>query len=184
MKTSILTLSMILCLLMLSISQAQLADITQPNQKSSVPNDSRFEIVQSTISARLTFLLDKYTGIVYQEVKDKDGNVNWEEMKRIHKYFDTEANPNKANYQLFTSGLAVRFTFLTNINTGTTWVLTQDSETKEEYWAPMEIYNLPKEKEIMDKSQKENEGQDDTIKKYNEFIENYKKNKDDNSNQK
>jgi hypothetical protein len=44
---------------------------------------SRFEIIQSPLAARWTFLLDKYTGRVQQLVKTKDDDNAWETMMVI-----------------------------------------------------------------------------------------------------
>ena len=40
------------------------------------PPAARFEIVQSTVAARWTFRLDRYTGEVHQIVETEDGDLN------------------------------------------------------------------------------------------------------------
>ena len=100
----------------------------------------RYEIVASDIVARLTFKVDKYTGEVYQLVQDSDGQLLWEIMYKLEGCADVQKE-GQINYQLFTSGKAVRYTFLMNINTGTTWVLSEDTSNRKNpitFWAPME----------------------------------------------
>lgn len=101
-----------------------------------VPSSSRFELVQSHIAARNTFRLDKYTGTVYQIVQNPDGDLYCKELKRNTHPMDV-VEDGKVNYQIFTSGIAVRFTFLMNVNTGATWQLTQDTKTEILYWSPL-----------------------------------------------
>ncbi len=39
------------------------------------------------------------------------------------------------NYQVFTSGITLRDTFLINLNTGATWQLMHDPERDEDFWS-------------------------------------------------
>jgi hypothetical protein len=48
------------------------------HQFSSVPDTSRFEIVQTELGAKYTFKIDKYNGTVYQLVKTKGDGLAWE----------------------------------------------------------------------------------------------------------
>ncbi|GAB3490243.1 hypothetical protein GCM10027399_07170 [Curvibacter fontanus] len=75
--------------------------------------------MQSTLAARWTFRLDRYTGKVWQLVRTSDDDNAWEEMM----VFDRPPvlQPIKPRFQLFTSGLAVRHTFLLDGDTGKTW---------------------------------------------------------------
>ena len=43
-------------------------------------NKARFEVIQSPIARRYTFLLDKVEGKVFQLVQTRTGGDSWEEM--------------------------------------------------------------------------------------------------------
>ena len=103
-----------------------------------VPSDSRYEIVQSELGARYTFKIDKYTGYVKQLVKSDDDSVTWQSIILIDSSKTEDQQNNKVNYQIFTSGLGARFTFLINIKTGDTWQLTEVDDMGYLYWSPIE----------------------------------------------
>jgi len=105
---------------------------TYHSQFSSSPETSRFQIVQSEMGARYTFNIDKYTGSVFLLVKSKSG-LTWQIIESEDQDYDKKI-PDQVNYQLFTSGLGVRYTFLINVNTGITWQLTEDSKTGNLFW--------------------------------------------------
>jgi hypothetical protein len=91
------------------------------HQLTSSNPSARYEIVQSPLAARWTFRLDRFTGKVWQNVKTADGGSAWEEMLVIGLPWVPPMSPPK--YQLFSSGIAARFTFLINTDTGKTWEL-------------------------------------------------------------
>lgn len=82
----------------------------------------RFEFVMSDLVASNSFKIDKYTGNVYQLVKRNDDSLTWELLLRESSDNDRRFD-NKINYQLYMSGMAVRFCYLLNTNTGITWQL-------------------------------------------------------------
>jgi hypothetical protein len=84
---------------------------------------SRFRIIQSDLAARLTFRLDRYSGKVSQLVRDTSGNSAWQSMDIFPE--PSVKTPDHARFQIFTSGLAVKFTFLIDNDLGTTWQLVQ-----------------------------------------------------------
>lgn len=84
-----------------------------------VSNQSRYEIVQSTLAAKWTFRLDKVCGNIGQLVTTKTDGVAWESML-VFGLPKCQAD-GKHRYQLFTSGLAARHTYLMNTDTGKTW---------------------------------------------------------------
>lgn len=104
-----------------------------------IPSDSRYELVQSNMAVRLTLKIDKYTGDTYQLVEDKKENITfWAKLSKI-KHEDDDlslSNMKKVNYQFFTSGIGLRFTYLININTGATWQLVVD-KNDDYLWEPM-----------------------------------------------
>ncbi len=91
------------------------------HQLTSTPAGARYEVLQSTLAAKWTFRLDRFTGRVWQLVKTADDDNTWEEMQ-VYERPGTQ-NPTRARFQLFTSGLAARHTFLIDGDTGKTWVV-------------------------------------------------------------
>ena len=107
---------------------------TYRHQFSSVPDSSRYEIVQSELGARFTFRIDKYNGIVKQLVEGEDGLL-WQPM--LSPAFmnpEEEFYSDKVNYQIFMSGLGARYTFLLNVNNGKTWQLTEEEDSGTLFW--------------------------------------------------
>lgn len=97
----------------------------------------RFQIIQSTIAARGTYKLDTYKGEVFQMVMDRDNNETWQLLRKYgHENTDTKLHGHK-NYELFTSTIAMKFTYLINVNTGSTWQLVQDPNSDEVYFSPI-----------------------------------------------
>jgi hypothetical protein len=117
---------LILAILLLPFSGQAWAQETNRSQSSSAPETSRFEIIQSELAARITLKIDKYTGNVFQLVKGSKG-LSWQ-LIPAEKHPGDNVTANKVNYQVFTSGLAVRMTYLINVNTGASWQLSEDSE--------------------------------------------------------
>lgn len=108
---------------------------TNRNQFSNTPESARYQIVQSELVAKITFKIDKYTGETFQLVKGENG-LTWQAIE-TQRHTQDETNINKVNYQIFTSGLAVRMTFLLNVNTGVTWQLSEDSDDNL-FWIALE----------------------------------------------
>ena len=91
------------------------------HEKTALPSDVRYEIVQSPLAARWTFRLDRYTGLVYQLAETVNGDLTWQEMIVGGLY--SIPKPNKPRFVIFCSGVAARFTFLMDTDTGQTWQL-------------------------------------------------------------
>jgi hypothetical protein len=91
------------------------------HQQTVAPSNARFEIVQSELAAKWTFRLDRFTGRVAQLTHNTNDENIWEEMSVIGIPFI--ASPTRARFQIFTSGLAARHTFLIDTDTGKTWVI-------------------------------------------------------------
>ncbi len=94
----------------------------QPNnlhQATTLPTGARFEILQSELAARWTFRLDRFTGRVAQLARTKDDDNTWEEMEVIER--PAMSAPTRARFQLFSSGLAAKYTLLIDTDTGQTW---------------------------------------------------------------
>jgi hypothetical protein len=56
------------------------ADIAPSHQQTSSVPGARFEVLQSTLAAKWTFRLDRYTGRVWHLVRTNDDDNVWEEM--------------------------------------------------------------------------------------------------------
>jgi hypothetical protein len=90
------------------------------HQQTTPPSGARFEILQSELAAKWTFRLDRYTGRVAQLVRTQEDDNTWEEMRVIG--LPTVTSPSRARFQLFASGLAARYMFLIDTDTGKTWL--------------------------------------------------------------
>jgi hypothetical protein len=122
------------------VAQEMPSDI---HQSTIAPSDARFAIVQSELAAKWTFRLDRVTGHVAQLVHTKEGDSAWEDMKVID--IRPTANSSRAHYQIFTSGLAAKWTLLIDTESGRTWQLTTSkgkqsdgTDSEENLWSPME----------------------------------------------
>jgi hypothetical protein len=121
MKKSLLLLMFSMMALMLNAQRSSSA------VKTSVEG-GRWEIVQSEITRRDTYKLDKYKGDVYQLVKKSDGKDTWQKLIRIGGSYD-KIEENKINFQIFLGGIAAKDQYLINIHTGETWCFYEDSDT-------------------------------------------------------
>ena len=100
------------------LCQAQPRDPVSHNS-STVGGQARYEIVQSALAARWTFRLDRVCGNVSQVVLTKSETMTFENMLILGL---PKCNPDgKIRYQLFTSGIAARHTYLLNTDTGKAW---------------------------------------------------------------
>jgi hypothetical protein len=92
-----------------------------PHSSSTISPSARYEIVQSHLAAKWTFRLDRVCGFVSQLVQTRAGGTAWEAMpiEKLPECVDDSAR----HYQLFSSSLAARHTFLMNTDTGASWVL-------------------------------------------------------------
>lgn len=110
-------------LLFLFNSRAFAQDYPAPAHQHTSPNPGgRFEIVQSPLAAKWTFRLDRYAGRVWQLVRTKDEDNAWEEMVVFG--LAKLQSPSRPRFQIFTSGIAARHTFLLDTDSGRTWTLT------------------------------------------------------------
>lgn len=94
------------------------------HQFTSPPPAARFEIVQSQLAAKWTFRLDRYSGRIWQLVKTSDDDDTWEEMPVIG--LTKGQGAARPHFQIFMSGLAARYTFMIDNDTGKTWIVVTD----------------------------------------------------------
>src|ERR1043166_6001548 len=90
----------------------------EPHNSTDVTPDSRFQLIQSSLTVKNTFRLDRYFGILCVLTANAKGELSWSAILRLTHDIASPAYPNKVNFQAFTSGLAVRYTYLMNVNTG------------------------------------------------------------------
>lgn len=119
-----------LCTLSLNCS---FADDRYSAVRTSVDN-GRYEIVQSEMMRRLIFLIDKFTGDVYQNVLSSENERAWRKLHRVGKSNDSKPQT-QINYQLFIGGFSVKDIFLLNINTGETWYIYKDKDTDDLFFS-------------------------------------------------
>ncbi|MDE0533948.1 MAG: hypothetical protein OXI01_21240 [Albidovulum sp.] len=99
------------------------------HQSTTQPTDGRYEIVQSPVAAKWTFRLDRQRGNVDQLVETQDGALTWQSMFVLG--LPDVSSARKARFTIFASGLAARFTFLIDNQTGQTWVLNSLSDAED-----------------------------------------------------
>jgi len=113
--------------LLIAAATTVLAVEIEQHERSSVPPSARYELIQSTLAAKLTLRVDKFTGRVDQIVESIEGGKTWQAIpKRTHANDETKTN--EVNYQVFTSAMSVKFTFLINVHTGATWQLVESED--------------------------------------------------------
>lgn len=106
---------------------------------SSLGSQARFEIIQSTLAARWTFRLDRVCGNISQIVIAQSENMTFERMLVFG--LPKCVPDGKIRYQIFTSGLAARHTYLLNTDTGKAWQIqsNKDKDGNEFFaWVPFD----------------------------------------------
>jgi hypothetical protein len=103
---------------------ASLACMAQPrdpvsHSSSSLGGQARYEMVQSALAARWTFRLDRVCGNISQVVLTQSESMTFETMLVLG--LPKCVPDGKIRYQLFTSGLAARHTYLLNTESGKAW---------------------------------------------------------------
>jgi len=108
---------------------AQAQQLPQYSSQSTSQIGGRYEIIMSEIAASNSFKLDRYFGNVYLLVKTKNDEPVWEKMLKDISNNDPFFS-DKINYQIYMSSISLRYTFLLNVNSGTTWMLVEDDSDK------------------------------------------------------
>ena len=126
-RISISVVGASLALLCLPLKAEDIDVTVRSHQMTSSPAGARFEVLQSTLAAKLTFRLDRFTGRVWQLVKTANDENTWEEMQVYEK--PSVQSPTRPRFQLFTSGLAARHTFMLDGDSGKTWVVVVGKRT-------------------------------------------------------
>lgn len=142
------SLAILFCVLSLMLSlcaalSAQELGSAIASPKTVAPADARFEIIQTNSNIRTTLRLDKYTGTVHELVKNKDlvkakdEEYVWSVTKRLPHPLDKTESNDCVNYQIITTSVGARYTFLINIHTGAAWKLSADPDKEQSYWYPI-----------------------------------------------
>ncbi|BCG45324.1 hypothetical protein GEOBRER4_n0077 [Citrifermentans bremense] len=116
------TITLCFALLVPVLAQGELSNV---HQSTTTPSEARYEIIQSQLAARWTFRLDRYNGEVMQLLLNKEKENVWEKVMVVD--LPRIKAPIRPRFQIFTSGLAARHTFLLDTVTGKTWTLIFDS---------------------------------------------------------
>lgn len=106
------------------------------HQQTTLPPDARFEIAQSHIAVRWTFRLDRYNGRVQQLVKTQGDGLAWEPMPIVNP--PAVGAGDKPRFQIVMSGLAARYAFLLDGQTGKTWQLVKAAKGDGNLWEPFD----------------------------------------------
>lgn len=120
---------------------ADVGDHTGIPQASATPPSGRYEIVRSSLFARLTFKLDKFTGRVWELVERKDEQLAWEPME-VASPSQVPQTSTVPRFQISLSGILARDSFLLDSLSGTVWIYTvatdpQTGENGRRFWTPM-----------------------------------------------
>lgn len=135
-----------------SISLPGFSQVTNGSNQATSLCGGRWEFFMSEIAVTLTFKVDKFTGDVFQLVELKDKTPTWVLIEREKNSTDIQKQ-DCINYQLFSSGIGIRHTYLLNTNSGLTWQLVK-RENELLFFQPIEDV-LSKFNELLDKMLKE-----------------------------
>ena len=126
-----------ICVLVLLASRAWALDV-KANNATSLPPSARFEIVQSSLLARLTFKLDKIEGKVWQLFEGQGKELGWLTMA-VKDLPKIPAGSTSPRFQIFASGMLAGSTFMLDTFTGQVWVVKTFAPPAESvlYWEPM-----------------------------------------------
>jgi hypothetical protein len=124
-------------LIIVSLTYQVRAQAIYSHQPSSVPESSRFEIVQSELGVEYIFKIDKYSGEVFRLVEGDPTYYTWENMEVSNHPRDV-ATEDKINYQIIISGISTWYILLLNVNTGATWQIARNLESGSIFWRALE----------------------------------------------
>jgi hypothetical protein len=114
--------------------------VSPAHPESIAPVTARYEIVQGRFE-RFTFLLDKYTGNVKRLVRTDNDQQVWERM--VVPNLPKTPSELRVRFQIF-CGIAPRYNFLLDIDTGQTWELVRKVDEKQN---PSYVWVQMKDKE-------------------------------------
>lgn len=97
----------------------------------------RFGIYQSKVGLRLTFMLDKKLGQVWNLVSTADNHDAWELMKVQDPAVVEDSEEDNFRFEISLSEIGARATFLLDTKRGASWQLTEvtdDKGQKQDMW--------------------------------------------------
>lgn len=97
-----------------------------PSCATSAPAGAKYEVIQSPLTARWTYLLDRTTGQVWQ-LTSNGRSLAWTAMPMQ----PAPVRGTRPRFQIFTSGLSAKDTYMLDTDTGFTWVAVKDG------WVPL-----------------------------------------------
>ena len=86
-----------------------------------LPDNARYEVIQSETVPKWLFRLDRYTGQVFQLVQSSTGDVAWVEMLVWER--PEIKKPETARFQLFVSGFSAAYNILLDAAENRSWIL-------------------------------------------------------------
>jgi hypothetical protein len=122
-------------------AQAQERVVASIPNATKTPAEARFEIVQVFFRETILLKLDKYTGEVYELVRNRDyirdkGQAFAWQLVRWNNRPSDALNLQNVNFQIF--GATTNYdnsVYLININNGDVWTLVREQDVeKESYW--------------------------------------------------
>ena len=125
--------------LSLFVVNSYAADSINVNTSTTPAANSRYEIISSTLTLKHAYKLDRYCGFIQQLGRKENGDSVWQSTKVAD--LPKCIVDNKPKYQIFSSGIAVRHTYLINTDTGKTWLVMifKNSNGVDEFgWFPID----------------------------------------------
>lgn len=108
--------------------RAAVAQGAAANQRTTTPDNAKFEIVQSPLTTQWTFRLDRFSGHVSLLTKGEAGQDAWTDME-IGGLPD-KSDATGPHFQIFISGLVAEHLFLIDTDTGMSWILAKEKKTR------------------------------------------------------
>ena len=112
-----------------------------------LPANARYQIVQSPLTLRDTFRLDRVTGRVHRMVEREGTGLVWVEMTVVER--QSLPASGAPRFTLFLSGISGRSSYLLDTQTGRTWAPAllapkgRPSDESELAWAPVAERTAP-----------------------------------------
>jgi hypothetical protein len=106
----------------------------------SPPAFAVYELIQNSRARKETYLLNRYTGDSWQLV-ETTRRYAWQKIsKEVHNEDAVPKDWAEPVYQVSTSGLTVKGTYMVNVITGATWLLFEDP-SKGLFWGVIQAPN-------------------------------------------
>ncbi len=123
------------------------SDAARTGASTTLPVNARYQIVQSPLTLRDTFRLDRVTGRVHRMVEREGAGLVWVEMVVVERPNLAASGPPR--FTLFLSGISGRSSYLLDTQTGRTWAPAllapkgRPADESELAWAPVAERTAP-----------------------------------------